>query len=556
MLVEIQSEAFKEKGKVRPKIVFHKGLNTITASESANNSTGKTSFLLAVDFAFGGSSYAEERAKIVTNIGHHTVNFAFEFSGTKEYYSRDTADKNKVAVCDSNYLVQKIISLDDFTKHLAEKYGLEDKSLTFRNAVNPYFRISHKSNKSLSDVLKAVAEESPRIAVINLEKLFNRFYEIENEKEQAEDKKKAAETFKDAVKRKFITSSIETEADFKKAQEKLKNLKEELSAYSKSSYKNMLSLDDTSIEKITAAEQKYKKAGKRKAKLENRIALAKRTIEGFQAPTSQELSVLESFFPGVNLQKVCSIEKFHESLSEVLTVQIEDEIQVLSMQLRAANADFEAVKNEYKSILPDGEFTEAAFKTYGKKYLEIQKLAEDIENYKKGKILEIEEETLKTNLNEKEISILNSIAQKINENMARLNTFVNEGQWKNPVLTFNLPKTKKTRGISSYSLESENDAGDGTKSANAIMFDLSVLYLTKLPAVVHDLFVRNELDDERDEDCIKVYALEKEKQIFTVFRSVKNYSPQVKDIIEENCVLNLYMNGGELYGTSSWIKKQ
>ena len=45
------------------------------------------------------------------------------------------------------------------------------------------------------------------------------------------------------------------------------------------------------------------------------------------------------------------------------------------------------------------------------------------------------------------------------------------------------------------------------------------------PAIAHDLFVRNELDEEKKEECIKLYTMEKEKQIFTEFRFIYNYSP-------------------------------
>lgn len=151
MLVEIQSDAFKGKYIQDGKITFHKGLNTIVANESTNNSTGKSSFLLAIDFAFGGSTYVTGGGKIIENIGHHVVNFAFEFKGKKVYYSRSTEDLNNVSVCDNGYSVIYTISLKEFQKRLAENYGFEDESLTFRGAVSPYFRISHKSSKNLEE---------------------------------------------------------------------------------------------------------------------------------------------------------------------------------------------------------------------------------------------------------------------------------------------------------------------------------------------------------------------------------------------------------------------
>ena len=76
MLIEISCEKFKCKGKVREPIKFHSGLNIIQGQDSGENSIGKSTFLLAVDFAFGGDTYAE-KSTITNKIGHHFINFCF-----------------------------------------------------------------------------------------------------------------------------------------------------------------------------------------------------------------------------------------------------------------------------------------------------------------------------------------------------------------------------------------------------------------------------------------------------------------------------------------------
>ena len=57
MLVEIWCDKFMDNGKIRPKVKFRSGLNTILGDINASNSIGKTTFLLIVDFAFGGDDY-------------------------------------------------------------------------------------------------------------------------------------------------------------------------------------------------------------------------------------------------------------------------------------------------------------------------------------------------------------------------------------------------------------------------------------------------------------------------------------------------------------------
>lgn len=48
MLIEMSSPAFKEKGEVRPPIIFHEGLNVVLGKEDGAMSIGKSSSLLVL----------------------------------------------------------------------------------------------------------------------------------------------------------------------------------------------------------------------------------------------------------------------------------------------------------------------------------------------------------------------------------------------------------------------------------------------------------------------------------------------------------------------------
>ena len=54
MLREIYCEEFHQKH-----ITFHDGLNVVLGSPKADNSIGKSTLMLIVDFAFGGDTYVE-----------------------------------------------------------------------------------------------------------------------------------------------------------------------------------------------------------------------------------------------------------------------------------------------------------------------------------------------------------------------------------------------------------------------------------------------------------------------------------------------------------------
>lgn len=57
MLLELSCDAFKSYGEIRKNIVFHEGLNAVVGGKRGANSIGKSTFLMLIDFAFGGDDY-------------------------------------------------------------------------------------------------------------------------------------------------------------------------------------------------------------------------------------------------------------------------------------------------------------------------------------------------------------------------------------------------------------------------------------------------------------------------------------------------------------------
>lgn len=145
MLLEIQCDKFARKidGKFVPrgKIVFHEGLNTVLGDKKAENSIGKSTFLLIVDFCFGGEDYCNpEVCNVISFVGHHTIQFAFQFGGRIERYSRNTLNNGVVMLCDENYReTGEEMTIAEFTEHLFQSYQIQTAESSFRNLVGRYF---------------------------------------------------------------------------------------------------------------------------------------------------------------------------------------------------------------------------------------------------------------------------------------------------------------------------------------------------------------------------------------------------------------------------------
>ena len=87
-----------------------------------------------------------------------------------------------------------------------------------------------------------------------------------------------------------------------------------------------------------------------------------------------------------------------------------------------------------------------------------------------------------------------------------------------------------------------------------IVFDLVILTLTPLPVLIHDSCLLKQIQDTAIEKILELYV-QSNKQIFISIDKIQSLPPKSIDIINENKVLTLYPNGGELFGRC-WNKKQ
>ena len=144
MLVEVWCDKFISNGKVRKPIRFHAGLNAVLGDDNGSNSIGKSTFLMILDFVFGGTDYVKKCVDVQENVKEHTICFAFDFDGQNYYFSRNTVDYNKVVQCDSEYQALpdgEPLSLQKYGEFLCEKYGLSAEGITWRGAIARFIRV-------------------------------------------------------------------------------------------------------------------------------------------------------------------------------------------------------------------------------------------------------------------------------------------------------------------------------------------------------------------------------------------------------------------------------
>lgn len=125
----------------------------------------------------------------------------------------------------------------------------------------------------------------------------------------------------------------------------------------------------------------------------------------------------------------------------------------------------------------------------------------------------------------------------------------------NTVLNDSLFKTKRKpphvhfNSYNSYVFETLDNTGTGSNYKGMLVYDLAVLFTTRLPAIAHDSLLFKNLGKDVEDGIIRIYT-ETKKQILISYDKQDDCRPVTKKILEDNCVLKLSTDNCELYGRS------
>lgn len=116
-------------------------------------------------------------------------------------------------------------------------------------------------------------------------------------------------------------------------------------------------------------------------------------------------------------------------------------------------------------------------------------------------------------------ALLKMIEDRINNQIAYFDSQIYGAETIPPEFKFD--KNKK------YSYRSPVDDGTGTSDKNLILFDLAILTLTQLPAIIHDSPVIKNIADETVEKILGPYQTFIDKQIFIAFDKERAYTAKI-----------------------------
>lgn len=536
MLREIYCDKFHQK-----KVEFVDGFNVVLGTDSGDNSIGKSTFMLIIDFVFGGTTYSSS-TDIIDNVGDHRISFKFEFDNQFFCFSRSIMDQNVVTKCDENYNPSETISINDYRKWLSEKYHLNLFELSFREAVGRYIRVYRKKNYDEDFPLHSDPKEKSSVAMISLLKLFNRYETIAALTERAKESEVKLSAYNKAQKLSFISSINKT--TYKKNEKEIQRLQTEIHNLEAGLEHNLLDVDSTASEEAIHIKKDLSRAKRMRTGILSRIStLDENAIYSFSS-TTDELSELSAFFPECNIKKISDIEAFHRKISTIFKTEIKAEKEELAEAQKEYDSIIAQLTEKLSQLVHNPNLSNIILQKHANAIKTIEKMQKENEAYSKHQELQEVKNSDADRLRLAKSEQYGIVEKQINFEMEKINQEIYVEKYNAPMIHFN---------DSTYLFRTPNDTGTGIAYKGLVVFDLAILKLTAIPILVHDSVVLKQISDDAIENITQQY-INSGKQVVIALDKQQSYSEKTAKTLEKYAILKLAPNGEELFGRS-WGKK-
>lgn len=548
MLKFIECEKFIENGVLRRKIEFFSGLNICLGEDNAENSIGKSTFLFAIDFCFGGDSYCSQK-ELLKEVGNHKINFCLEFDNEPYYFSRSTENSKEVAFCDENFNIIKKISDVDFKDFLLEKYNLAETGLSFRQAVTSFIRIFGKESSEIKNIVGVEGHNGGKTGILrNLIKLFEEYDEVKSLEEKSAAIQSEQNEFTSVEKSKIVKNGkIKNLSQLKESEIRVDQLKDELLQIAEANKIQTETVDAQRAAQAAELERQITVLKRNRTKLLNEKTILEANLGSETKIQKENLDELKSFFPELNIPHIEEIQNFHNQIAKILKKETEEELAKIEDKISGNENNLIEATQALTELRVPVSIPKKILEQYAAVSIQKNELEGQVCFYKNSEQISSKLKEIKIELDDKKNSILKEIAVKINQKLEELSGKVNGDDSYAPCLNLN--------SASSYIFYAPNDSGTGTAYVSMILYDLAILELAKLPFVIHDSILFKNLSDSRVIKVFEEYENSR-KQIFVSFDKKNSYeSDSLKKTIENHTVIELYAGGGELFGRS-WAKKK
>lgn len=542
MLKEIQCDKFAPDHRV---IRFNSGLNTVLGSAGGSNAIGKSTFLWIIDYVFGGESYYSLNDDIKKEIGSHIIYFTFEFDKQPYYFYRSTDDpKNVYRIDEEGHFITKL-SLEDFRKFLFQEYKVGLPSLTFSEITERFFRIYGRENTLEKYPLLVKPREQDEKAVDFLLKLFGHYRILASIRGMEEELGIKSSQLKSRQRQKVDIEKIESN------QKTIASLRKRLQKLMKNSEEAQLAIfgfDTQTFERITAIQKELNSFVRKRNRLQSQLNAIKSNIADNKVDTASEFDSLVHFFPNTNIKAFEEIEYFHKKIREILSEEMDEEIERLQPLIAEYDKEIKRLNRKIEESGLAKEMSERVLSQCVNVSKSIDRLEEETAELIHQKELQearAEAEQILEQLFQQQTEKLGEMQDEINLRMEIINGVVTEKQETAPLLYITPQKE--------IVFETPSNTSEGTAYKSLVVYDLSILELRPIPALIHDSNILKRIEDVHLERILERYQSSK-RQVFIAFDKADSTTTKAHKILDETAILRL-SDGNELFGRS-WSKYQ
>lgn len=540
MLTEIMCDQFIDHGKPRGRIPMRSGLNVVLGSNSGSNSIGKSTFLMIIDFVFGGTDYVDRLTDVQTEVGVHTIFFTFKFEDGCHFFGRSTGDYNTVYRCDGDYniLEGQSLSIDEYMNFLSREYKLDLPGLTFRNAVGRFIRVYKRETLDEEHPLHQAKQETAKSAIEGLLKILNLYSGIAQQSKIAKDAKEKSTTFKNAQKYKYIPF-VRNQTEYNSNESRITELSSQADDLARRSSGGLLDLDSVQAERLSVLQSSLSNYKRQRSRILAQLRAIRADKDGGQKKFKRNFEDLQRFFPEVDLSRIEAIEEFHKQLTSILKDEFSEAESSLRATVDLIDVEMAALETGISEVGVVTDLSKAVLEQYAAIDKELKTLTAANANFLETKRLsetaKAYEETL-NNLVREQIALMQ---QSINTEMANINNTIYDGRKTAPSLIVN--------DASHYTFFTPRDGGTGSQYKGLVVFDLAMLHLTNLPLLVHDSVMLKHIEDEAIEKILRLYS-ETPKQVFIAIDKEGSYTDESQKIMDKTKILQLSTGEGALFG--------
>lgn len=522
MLREIRCERFRTAS-----IKFSDGLNVVLGDDNATNSIGKSSLLMVIDFAFGGSSFVEHNTDAIQELGHHDYDIVFEFAGVAQRYRRGTFEPDSVYKCDEAFRPQAVLALDEYTGLLRANYGIELEGLSFRALVGLYSRVWGKDNLNVKRPLHAAHQQSAATCVNNLIKTFGLFGEIQDISTRSARAVARRKTL-NAAKRQSIVPRV-TKTDYSANTVAIADLESELSAIKADLAKYATNISELVNREVLELKLERDKLVRARTDLNGRLRRSRENLANHRHIKSKHFTGLVELFPEIDQDRLAAVEEFHSGLARILRAELRASQKDLEAELERLNEAIKSIESQMAATLDSvDEPTHLVDRVYDVSTA-LERALEENQRYEGEQKLKAEISRLQEALSSARQSVLATIQKQLNEGMRTVVDQVFGPERKSPEITL---------GETNYSFEVFEDTGTGTAYSSLLVFDLTVFARTPLPVVIHDSVLFKNIENDSVARLIEFYP-KAGKQSFIALDEVDKYGSEAADMLRERRAIQL-----------------